>query len=164
VCFPFLAGFFIFAGKLPFGEECMMIAQAMPGHLIRRMQQMATQQFAIRMREAGFDITPVQFAALDAIQARPGIDQAGLAALIAYDRATIGGVVDRLVAKGLVSREVSSTDRRAREVRLTDTGKVLYQQLVAHVELVQDDILSGLPPPEREQFMTLARKLLANER
>jgi len=142
----------------------MMIAQAMPGHLIRRLQQMATQVFASRMREAGFDITPVQFAALDAIQARPGIDQAGLAALIAYDRATIGGVVDRLVAKGLVSREVSGTDRRARELRLTETGKSTYQQLVAHVEKVQTEILNALLPLERKQFMTLALKMLANER
>ncbi len=141
-----------------------MIAQAMPGHLIRRLQQMATQQFAIRMREAGLDITPVQFAALDAIQARPGIDQAGLAALIAYDRATIGGVVDRLVAKALVSREVSETDRRARKVSLTDTGEDTYRKLVAHVELVQGDILNALATSEREQFMSLARKVLANER
>ncbi|WP_292685703.1 MarR family transcriptional regulator [Novosphingobium sp.] len=82
----------------------------MPGHLIRRLQQQSTQVFAARMREAGFDITPVQFAAMDALAARPGIDQATLAQLIAYDRATIGGVVDRLEGKGWSS---------ARSARLT---------------------------------------------
>lgn len=141
-----------------------MIVKAMPGHLIRRMQQMATQQFASHMRDAGFDITSVQFAALDAINARPGIDQAGLAALIAYDRATIGGVVDRLVAKGLVDRVVSQTDRRAREINLTEKGKAIYEELVGHVQQVQHKILGGLTAEECRQFTDLARKLLANER
>ena len=37
-------------------------AHGMPGHLIRRLHQLSTQCFANRMRAAGFDVTPVQFA------------------------------------------------------------------------------------------------------
>ena len=40
----------------------------MPGHLIRRLHQISTHVFMTRTREAGFDLTPVQFAALDAIR------------------------------------------------------------------------------------------------
>ena len=75
-----------------------MEAYGMAGHLIRRLQQISTQVFTTRAREAGFDLTSVQFAAMDAIREKPGIDQAGVAAMIAYDKATIGGVIDRLVA------------------------------------------------------------------
>ena len=53
----------------------------------------------------------------------PGIDQATLAGLIAYDRTTITGVVDRLVQKGLLVRQASRTDRRARELQITDEGQ-----------------------------------------
>lgn len=80
----------------------------MPGHVIRRLNQMSTQVFARRMQEAGIDITPVQFAALDAIKSFPGSDQAGIAAKIAYDRATIGGVIERLLDKGYVERTSSA--------------------------------------------------------
>ncbi|MCB2070356.1 MAG: MarR family transcriptional regulator, partial [Ottowia sp.] len=76
----------------------------MAGHLIRRLHQQSTQIFVQRTQAAGFDLTPVQFAALDAIRAYPATDQATVAEMIAYDRATIGGVIDRLEQKGWVRR------------------------------------------------------------
>ncbi|MFA5682853.1 MAG: MarR family transcriptional regulator, partial [Hydrogenophaga sp.] len=60
----------------------------MAGHLIRRLHQQSTQVFVQRTQAAGFDLTSVQFAALDAIHAHPGTDQASVAEMIAYDRAT----------------------------------------------------------------------------
>ena len=78
----------------------MLEFQNMPGHLIRRLHQISVSVFTSQAAGAGFDVTPVQFAALSTIEAYPAIDQAGLARLIAYDRVTIGGVVDRLVQKG----------------------------------------------------------------
>jgi DNA-binding MarR family transcriptional regulator len=134
-----------------------MEAHGMAGHLIRRLHQISTQIFLTRVREAGFDITSVQFAAMDALLENPGIDQAGVATLIAYDRATIGGVIDRLVSKGLVERVVSQQDRRAREVRLTDDGVRVFEALVPVVRSVQDEILGQLTAAERKRFMALAR-------
>ncbi len=131
----------------------------MAGHLIRRLNQISTSVFQDRMKAHGADLTPVQFAALNAIAANPGIDQASLAGLIAYDRATIGGVVDRLEAKGLVSRVVSQRDRRAREISLTPVGVRTLDKLVGVVRDFQDDILVGLDPDERKLFLELARKV-----
>ena len=135
-----------------------MEAYDMAGHLIRRLHQISTQVFMTRAREAGFDLTPVQFAAMDAIRVNPDIDQAGVAALIAYDRATIGGVIDRLVTKGYVARAVSARDRRAREVRLTEEGEALFTALLPVVRDLQGDILARLTDEERATFMALARK------
>lgn len=133
----------------------------MPGHLIRRLHQVSTQVFARRIREAGFDLTPVQFAAMDAVISTPGIDQAGIATRIAYDRATIGGVIDRLEQKGLVTRNVSRSDRRAREVWPTDKGAQVLAALLPVVEAMQDEILAGLDGIERTRFLELAAKALA---
>ncbi len=135
-----------------------MQAQAMAGHLIRRLNQISTHVFSKQMQAAGLDLTPVQFAAMDAIASQPGIDQASVAALIAYDKATIGGVIDRLVTKGLVERSVSAKDRRAREVCLTGAGEALYAQILPLVQGLQDDILTGLDAEERTTFLRLARK------
>lgn len=137
-----------------------MRVQQMPGHLIRRLHQVSTQIFASKVKEAGFDMTSVQFAALDAINANPGVDQAKIAALIAYDKATIGGVIDRLEKKGLVVRTVSARDRRAREVSLSDEGKALLENLEPVVTELQGRILTGLSDEERDTFLRLARKAL----
>lgn len=132
---------------------------AMPGHLIRRLNQIAVSVFQDRMQAQGFDLTPVQFAALQALGAYPGIDQATLSGLIAYDRATIGGVIDRLEGKELIARRISRRDRRARELTLSDKGAVLLQRVQPVVETLQDEILAGLEPAEKAQFIALAGKL-----
>jgi DNA-binding MarR family transcriptional regulator len=135
-----------------------MDSPSMAGHLIRRLHQQSTQVFMRRTQEAGFDLTPVQFAALDAIQSHPGIDQAGVAGLIAYDRATIGGVIDRLEQKGLVRRLVSRRDRRAREVSLTAKGEQVLPALTSVVRTLQREILERLDDDERSAFLALMRK------
>lgn len=135
-----------------------MEAQKMVGHMIRRLHQVSTQVFGKHMQAAGLDLTPVQFAAMDAIATEPGIDQAGVAARIGYDRATIGGVIDRLEHKGYVARRVSPRDRRAREVRLTAAGDALFEQILPIVAALQDEILPGLDAGERATFFALARK------
>lgn len=132
----------------------------MPGHVIRRLNQKSTHIFMARMQEAGVDLTPVQFAALDAIRAHPGQDQASIAATIAYDRATIGGVIERLMQKGYVERVVSNRDRRARVITLTDAGEHAYTMILPVVDNLQDDILAGLTQDERKVFLSLANKAL----
>ncbi len=130
----------------------------LPGHLIRRLQQAAVSIFMAEIGEVGQDLTPVQFGALVVTRQNPGLDQATLAGLIAYDRTTIGGVVDRLVQKGLVLRVVNGQDRRARELRLSEAGEHLLDQAIPHVERVQRIILSGLDATEQQQFQALLRK------
>ena len=132
----------------------------MAGHLIRRLHQQSTQIFQAKTQEAGFDMTSVQFAALDAIAGQPGIDQASLAATISFDRATIGGVIDRLESKGLVRREVSESDRRARLLSLTKDGAKLLAACRPVVEALQPEILGVLSRAERKTFLTLAHKAL----
>lgn len=132
----------------------------MAGHLIRRLHQQSTQVFQARTQAAGFELTSVQFAALDVVAQQPGIDQASLAATISFDRATIGGVVDRLEQKGLVERTVSPDDRRARLLHLTAAGRRQLAALRPVVEALQAEILAPLSAKERAAFLALARKAL----
>lgn len=132
----------------------------MPGHLIRRLHQQSTQVFQARMQAAGHDLTSVQFAALDAIAEQPGIDQASLAATICFDRATIGGVIDRLEHKGLVRRFVGAHDRRSRQLHLTPEGQQWLAACRPVVEALQADILAPLSGAERAAFVALAHKAL----
>ena len=139
-----------------------MTLDTMPGHLIRRLHQISTSVFAERMKAAGIDITSVQFAALTVLHEKPGIDQATLAQEIAYDRATIGGVVDRLERKGWVLRKVNQDDRRARQVTLTEEGTEMLAVVAPIVATLQADILAQLTLTERTSFIALASKAVAH--
>ena len=130
----------------------------MAGHLIRRLHQHSTSTFGERTQAAGFDLTPVQFAALDAIHTYPGTDQAHVAELIGYDRATIGGVIDRMVKKGWVRRVVSEQDRRARELSLTAKGDTVRLTALPTIEQLQQEILKPLNPADQATLMRLIRQ------
>ena len=94
----------------PIGDSRLI---EMPGHLIRRLHQIS---FALFLDQAkAFAVTPVQYAALVAIERHPGIDQTTLCNVIAFDRTTIGGVVGRLQRKKLITRVNGAHDRRTKE-------------------------------------------------
>jgi len=137
-----------------------MVIHDMAGHLIRRLQQQSTQIFAQRTQAAGYDLTSVQYAALDAIANNPHIDQATVAEIIGYDRATIGGVIERLDTKGWVRRVVSEQDRRSRELSLTAKGNKIYLALQPIVHELQADILQPLSPTEQDRLINLIRQVV----
>jgi MarR family transcriptional regulator, temperature-dependent positive regulator of motility len=132
-----------------------------PGHLARRFQQIAVAVFHAEVEAAGHDLTPVQYAALGTVATHPGLDQATLAGLIAYDRTTITGVVDRLVQKGLLLRQANSADRRAHKLQITAHGRRVLDGIEPAVEAAQRIMLRGLTAKEAAELMRLLRKAIA---
>lgn len=138
----------------------MTTIDEMPGHLARRFQQIAVAVFLAEVEEAGYDLTPVQYAALVAVGAHPSVDQVTLAGLIAFDRTTITGVVDRLVTKGLITRRASSRDRRARELTITAAGRQTLRGIGPAVEAAQCSMLRGLTDEEANELLRLLQKAI----
>ena len=131
---------------------------AKPGHLIRRAHQIVVGMF---MEEcATFDITPVQYACLIAARENPGLDATRLSHLIAFDRATLGKVLDRLSGKGLIRRDTGAHDRRMKTVELTREGARLIAAVEPAVRQAQDRFLSRLPASERRAFMSTLTRLV----
>jgi DNA-binding MarR family transcriptional regulator len=133
-------------------------AQA-PGHLVRRTQQIAVALFMAEL--AREDVTPVQFAILNALMDTPGIDQVTLASLVAFDAATSGSVIGRLEAKGWIRREPDQVDRRRKLLWVTESGQEANLQMKSAVENVQQKLLSPLNAEEAKTLVSLLSKLVA---
>ena len=130
-----------------------------PGHLIRRAQQIAV---AVFMEEtASFDVTPVQFAILNALIETPGEDQVTLSKRVAFDAATFGSVVGRLEAKAWVTRTFDQNDKRRKLLWVTDEGKKVAMKMKKAVDKAQLRIVGPLQPDERTQLAALLGKLVA---
>jgi MarR family transcriptional regulator, lower aerobic nicotinate degradation pathway regulator len=130
----------------------------MPGHLIRRLQQISVALFLDQAR--AFDITPVQYAALVAINNHPGIDQTTLCNIIALDRSTIGDVVGRLEKKKLIRRLNGAVDRRTKSLSITPPGRRLIRDIEPAVLSTQRLIVAPLKPGERQAFMQMLKHLV----
>lgn len=130
----------------------------LPGHLIRRAHQHAVAAFAETLSER--DLTPVQFAILQALDTEGDMTLTHLVEAIALDAATCGSTLDRLEAKGLVVRVASSADRRRKHLHLTETGRQLLALAWPAVQASQARIVQRLNRSEQREFVRLLRKLI----
>lgn len=131
--------------------------QRMPGHLIRRLHQISNALFA---EECGqYDLTSVQFAALFVVRAAGELDATRLAEQIAFDRSTIGDVVERLESKGWIVRTGRNDDRRVKLIRLTPKGARLLKLVEPAVTRVQKRLLAKISRSEKAVFLTLLKRL-----
>ncbi|HVA35859.1 MAG TPA: MarR family transcriptional regulator [Stellaceae bacterium] len=140
------------------GTMAILELHSAPGHLIRRLQQIAVALFMAETRT--FDLTPLQYAALLGIRENPGCDQTTLANYVALDRSTIADVVERLESKALIRRKPGARDRRTKRLDLTPAGRKLVSAASSAVGAVQEMILAPLKPAERVMFMDLLRRLV----
>lgn len=132
----------------------------LPGHLVRRCHQISMALFHEECADSG--VTPPQYGTLRTLARHPGIDQITLAGLVALDRTTLGDVVARLEANGLLRREASREDRRTKSLYITDAGRRLVKSLDAAVARVQRRLIAPLDAGEQARFIEyLAR--IANE-
>ena len=129
-----------------------------PGYLFRRMQQIAVAIFVEECR--AYDLTPVQYAALIAIHTHPGIDATRLSAVIAFDRSTLGNVIERLEAKKLIERKPSGEDKRVKLLYLTRAGAAILRDIMPAVEKAQARMMQPLKAADRKVLLALLTQLV----
>ncbi|MBL8648304.1 MAG: MarR family transcriptional regulator [Sphingosinicella sp.] len=140
--------------KKPFADFDLAFSA---GHLLRRCHQRSHELFNETM--APFGLTRQQTALLITLLREPGASVQELADITGTDRNTLGGIITRLVSKGLVDQRRSERDARAYELEISPQGLALLHEMEAGVKRVQEQILAPLDPEEREAFIGYARKL-----
>ncbi|MEV4813020.1 MarR family winged helix-turn-helix transcriptional regulator [Micromonospora avicenniae] len=142
---------------------------ASPLLIIGRIQQLAeTLDAALRPTFAAADLGNGEFDVLAALrrEGEPFTLTAGqLSRRMLVTTGAVTKRVDRLIARGLVSRSVSAADARGRVVGLTPAGVTLTDQLIEKHLANEEAMLRGLADRDRralEQLLaTLARTVTA---
>jgi DNA-binding MarR family transcriptional regulator len=79
--------------------------------------------------------------------------QRELADLVGLDKTTMVVTVDELERAGLAERRPSPTDRRARIIAVTETGRKAIAEGEQVRDRVEQDVLGALPEDQREAFV-----------
>ncbi|MGQ2989823.1 MAG: MarR family winged helix-turn-helix transcriptional regulator [Brevundimonas sp.] len=128
-----------------------------PSHLMHRALQLALDIYA---EEAGSDgPTQRQFAVMEAVAAREGLTQTDLVRATGIDRSTLADLVARMTTKGLLARERSTIDARAKAVRLSPEGLALLEAARPRVAAADKRIMALLPKNRREGFLEMLSDL-----
>jgi DNA-binding MarR family transcriptional regulator len=104
-------------------------------------------------------ITATQLNVLKLLQTVGELSLSELSKQLVSTNSTITGIIDRMVAAGLVTREQSAADRRVWRIKLAPEGKVLARKVdVAPWEILQRALVT-LPPAELEQLIKTLLKV-----
>jgi MarR family transcriptional regulator, temperature-dependent positive regulator of motility len=128
-------------------------------HLLHRVLQLALDYHAEASGPMG--LTQRQFTVLAAAGAGDGVSQSDLVRATGIDRSTLADLVARMIAKGLLERERSSTDARANTVRLSETGRIALVEGGKPAQKSDARLLDILPPKKRESFLKTLTSLAA---
>lgn len=128
-------------------------------HLMRRVLQ----DHGARWQAGLPQLTKPQYAALSAIDEKPGIEQTALGRTAAIDKATLAAMLARLEQRELVERSVDGADRRRRVLHLTAEGRRVLAESTRLAERINGELLSRLTPAEAGQLRDLLTRLAADE-
>jgi DNA-binding MarR family transcriptional regulator len=121
-------------------------------HLLGVMQAMKEHVTALASE---FDLTLSQLDAMKNL-GEP-CSQRELAQCLHFDASNVTDIVDRLEARGLVSRTIDPTDRRVRRLVLTPEGEAVRRKLFERA--VDEAPISSLTPAEQGQLRDLLAKI-----
>ena len=122
-----------------------------PSHLMHRALQLALDIYADEIGPDG--LTQRQFAVLESVSQKSGLTQTDLVRATGIDRSTLADLVARMTAKGLLERERSTLDARAKAVRLSAAGQAALDAARPRAEAADKRILALLPKGKRDGFL-----------
>jgi len=105
------------------------------------------------------DLTPAQFDVIATLGNTSGMCMGELGEKTLITKGTLTGVIDRLIQKQLVAREIPGDNRRSVIVRLTPSGKQVFEQVFpAHIAHLKQRF-EQLEPSELELLRVLLNRL-----
>jgi MarR family transcriptional regulator, lower aerobic nicotinate degradation pathway regulator len=126
------------------------------GFILRQVNQRHTAIFAASM---GQELTPTQWAAIAKLLETGACTQNLLGRLTAMDAATIKGVVDRLIRRGLAETRPDPANKRRLLVDLTAKGVALAREMTSRAVNITRETLKPLSQDERKVLLPLLMKL-----
>jgi DNA-binding MarR family transcriptional regulator len=131
------------------------------GYHLRRASSVVAADFSRAI--GGTGMRQVLFGILSIIKASPGINQGNVGRALGIQRANMVSLVNELVDRDLVRREVAADDRRAFALSLTDAGEAMVEDCLEKIRQHEERLLSDLSAAERKTLIALLCRIEAKE-
>jgi DNA-binding MarR family transcriptional regulator len=113
-------------------------------------------------RARGYGMTRAQWAVLARLEREPGITQSRLAILTDVEPITIGRLVDRLVAHGLIARQPDAHDRRIWRLTLTPKSAAILKQIAEFRHELHQQMTVGLDGESLKTLVACLQRMRTN--
>lgn len=130
------------------------------GFLINDVARLLRREFGRRIRD--LDMTRSQWWVMVHLIRFDGFNQTQLAEELDIGKVALGGLLDRLEARGWIERRPDPDDRRAKRVYLTESGRPLITEMQERARLVHRQMVDGFSEEERDLLVALLTRAKAN--
>lgn len=93
---------------------------------------------------------------------KDGINQRELAERLELETPTLVRILDAMEGQGFVQRRVAGSDRRAKEIYITETGKVVAGEIDDIAVKVRAQVIAGIPENDLKTTLEVIRAMQAN--
>ena len=111
---------------------------------------------------ASIGLTRSQWWVMVYLYRQDGLTQTELAEVLDLGKVTLGGLIDRLEAKGWVKRQPDPVDRRVKRIFLTDQAGDVTSKMVVVGRNLMGEVTQGMSRDEHDQLVDLLVGLKAN--
>lgn len=132
------------------------------GFLIADVSRLIRGEMDRRIAEAGLGLTPGEGRALAHLARAGVVRQTELADRMGLEAMTVTGYLDRLEAKGMVTRAADPRDRRAKLVQLTDDAARMLARIAPLSAAIRADAAQGVAPEDWTRFLETLARVRAN--
>lgn len=129
------------------------------GYWLRLVSNQVSYAFAAKVEARG--VTVAEWVVLRQLFERDETAPHEIASALGLTRGAVSKLIERLVAKKLVSRRADKTDLRAQRIALTARGRALVPQLAADADGNDAEFFNRLSAAERKQLLRTLRHLAA---
>lgn len=106
-----------------------------------------------------FGMCQSDFGVLEVLLHRGPLSVKEIGAKVLLTSGSMTAAVDRLEARGLVTRHDDTEDRRSRIIHLTEAGRELIERVFAEHRDAMEQAVAGFPVEERSELIRLLRRL-----
>jgi DNA-binding MarR family transcriptional regulator len=128
--------------------------------LIHDVARMTRVRFDQRARSKG--MTRAQWVILARLERQPGLSQNEMASILEVEPISVGRLIDRLEARGLVERRADPADRRVRRLHLLPAAKPILDEITDQRDLLSTEVLQGIEHDERSRLVEAFLRMKCN--
>jgi DNA-binding MarR family transcriptional regulator len=128
--------------------------------LVHDVARMMRVRFDQRARLNG--MTRAQWVILARLDRQPGLSQNEMASILEVEPISVGRMIDRLEARGLVERRSDPADRRVRRLHLLPAARSILDEISAQKELLNVEVLDCVDSGARSLLVEALLRMKSN--
>jgi len=132
------------------------------GIYIDRAGRKAHTLLARKFKKSNVDLTPYQWTILNLVYKKGGKSQVEIAEKSLRNTASVSRIIDVMIKKKLIVREIDATDKRGYNIEITEFGSLTWNKAIPIIKEYRKKVWRGLDEKDYHVFRDLMARMSKN--